>query len=389
MLWSKPETDALIAAAGNLGTAIERQKTDGELRFSEEKFELAFHHTYVAMAISGTEDHKLVDINDAFTKVLEYSREDAIGKRAGRDLNIWPNQSDRDFILDTLQERGYIDEYRAEFRRKNGEIGVGLLSAVNVTIGGKLCQLYTFYDISKLDQLMNELKSKNDELQSFTYTVSHDLKAPLVTISGFLGYLEEDVKKRDSARVSKDILRITEAVKKMQRLLNELLELSRIGRMINPPEKVPFGEIVQDALVAVEGRLKERAVMVEVDADLPSVYGDRVRLIEVIQNLVDNASKFMGDQSHPVIRIGTRMDNGSQVFVVSDNGIGIETDQQERVFGLFNKLDANSEGTGIGLALVKKIIEVHGGTIWIENNTTERGTTFCFTLANDTERGTT
>ena len=385
--WSKAETDALIAAAGNLGTAIARQQSDDELRISEEKFELAFHHTYVAMAISGVEDHNLVDVNDAFTKISGFSREDAIGKRAGRDLKIWPNQSDRDFILNTLQEKGYIDEYRAEFRRKNGEIGVGLLSAVNVTISGKQCQLYTFYDISKLDQLMSELKSKNDELQSFTYTVSHDLKAPLVTISGFLGYLEEDVKKGDSVRVNKDILRITEAVKKMQRLLNELLELSRIGRMMNPPENVPFGEIVQDALRVVEGLLQEKHVKVEVDADLPSIYGDRVRLTEIIQNLVDNAAKFTGNQSHPVIRIGTRMDNGTQVFFVSDNGIGIEEDHRERVFGLFNKLDANTEGTGIGLALVKKIVEVHEGTIWIENNLTDTGTTFCFTLAAVPERG--
>src|SRR5690606_1819992 len=164
-------------------------------------------------------------------------------------------------------------------------------------IGDKPCQLYSFYDISKIDQLMSELRSKNDELQSFTYTVSHDLKAPLVTISGFLGYLEEDVKKGDEARVSKDILRITQAVAKMQRLISELMEVSRIGRIVSPPEDIPFSEIVQDALKAVEGRMKESQVKVEVDADLPSVRGDRVRLVEVVQNLVDNAAKFMGAQS--------------------------------------------------------------------------------------------
>ena len=104
MPWSKAETDALIAAAGNLGTAIERQLADQALRISEEKFQLAFHHTYVAMAISSVEDHTIVDVNEAFTKVSGYSREEAIGKRAGRDLNLWPHQLDRDFILE-LEKR--------------------------------------------------------------------------------------------------------------------------------------------------------------------------------------------------------------------------------------------------------------------------------------------
>jgi PAS domain S-box-containing protein len=379
--WSKTETDVLVAAASNLGTAIERQQADHALRVSEEKFELAFHHTYVAMAISNANDHRLLDINEAFTKVTGYTREEAIGKMAGRDLKIWPNQEDRDFIINTLEQQGYIDEYRAEFRRKNEEVGVGMLSAVKVSIGGKPCQLYSFYDISRIDQLMSELKSKNEELQNFTYTVSHDLKAPLVTISGFMGYLEQDARKGDAERVNKDILRITEAVVKMQRLLNELLELSRIGRLMNPPENVPFDEVVQEALRVVEGRLQARQTQVKVDADLPSVYGDRIRLIEVVQNLVDNAGKFMGEQTNPSIRIGVERRNESPIFFVRDNGIGIEPEYFERVFGLFNKLDTNTEGTGIGLALVKRIVEIHGGTIWVESDGSGKGSTFYFTLA--------
>ncbi|MBK9926805.1 MAG: PAS domain S-box protein [Anaerolineales bacterium] len=381
MPWSKTEADALVVAASNLGTAIERQQADRALRVSEEKFELAFHHTYVAMAINNTNDHRLLDINEAFTKVTGYTREDAIGKRAGRDLNIWLNQEDRDFIINSLEQQGYIDEYKAEFRRKNGEIGVGLLSAVNISIAGKPCQLYSFYDISRIDQLMSELKSKNEELQSFTYTVSHDLKAPLVTISGFMGYLEQDARKGDIERVSKDILRITEAVVKMQRLLNELLELSRIGRLMNPPEDVPFGEVVQEALRIVEGRLLARQVRVEVEADLPSVYGDRIRLVEVVQNLVDNAAKFMGEQTDPCICIGVKWRNGSPVFFVRDNGMGIEPQYFDTVFGLFNKLDAHSEGTGIGLSLVKRIVDVHGGSIWVESEGIGKGSTFYFTFA--------
>jgi signal transduction histidine kinase len=243
------------------------------------------------------------------------------------------------------------------------------------------CYLYTLYDISKIEELLNELKAKNEELQSFTYTVSHDLRAPLITISGFLGYLEEDAKKGDVERVQRDALRINEAVSKMQRLLSELLELSRIGRLMNPPEDVPFGEIVQEALKLVQGRLEEKQIKVRIDANFPSVYGDRIRLIEVVQNLVDNAAKFMGSQQNPIIEIGVKNENERALFFVRDNGIGIVPEQHERVFGLFNKLDANTEGTGIGLALVKRIIEVHDGKIWIESDGNGSGTIFYFTLA--------
>ena len=166
----------------------------------------------------------------------------------------------------------------------------------------------------------------------------------------------------------------------MQKMLSELLELSRIGRLMNPAEEVSFGEIVQEALRLVEGRLAEKQVQVRVDTEFPIVQGDRLRLVEVVQNLVDNAAKFMGNQPNPQIEIAVKTENGKSMFYVSDNGIGIEPSQHERVFGLFNKLDTNTEGTGIGLALVKRIIEVHGGKIWVESDGNGNGTTFYFTL---------
>jgi len=378
--WSNVEADALIAAAGNIGTVIERQITDENLRASEEKFNLAFRHTYVAIALSKTSDHTLLDVNDSFCKITGYSREEVIGKRAGRDLHVWVNQEDRNTIVDRLGKQGYVDEYKAKFRRKNGQEATGLLYAVNVSIANEPCELYSFVDISNIERLLDELTEKNNELEAFTYTVSHDLKAPLVTISGFLGYLEHDARNGEYERLNKDILRISEAVSKMQMLLNELLELSRIGRITNPPEAVPFRDIVDEALSLTQGRLGKNQVQVEVEAELPIVYGDRARLVEVIQNLVDNAAKFMGEQPKPLIRIGRILDNDRIIFYVRDNGIGIQPEQTERVFGLFNKLDPYTEGTGIGLALIKRIVEVNGGKIWVESKGIGKGTTFYFTL---------
>lgn len=380
MPWSQAEIDALIAAAGNISVTIERQQADEALRASEEKFQRVFHYAIVPMVIGRSKDGVILDANDAFRKRTGYTSEEVIGKTSG-EINLWEKAEERDSLIEIVERKGYADEVKVGFRRKDGVIRVGLVSVVEVQIGDEPCRLFTFIDISEIDQLLNELKAKNEELQSFTYTVSHDLKAPLVTIAGFLGYLEQDAEKGELERIRTDAQRIREALAKMQRLLSELLELSRIGRLMNPPEEIPFGEIVREALSLVEGRLRTRQVQVKVEAGLPSVYGDRARLVEVIQNLVDNAAKFMGDQKEPLIEIGVDELNGDRIFFVRDNGIGIPPEQTERIFGLFNKLDIGSEGTGIGLSLVKRIIEVHGGKIWVKSEPGS-GATFFFTLAN-------
>jgi signal transduction histidine kinase len=182
-------------------------------------------------------------------------------------------------------------------------------------------------------------------------------------------------------RMRSDMQRITDATNKMQQLLNDLLELSRVGRTKNESELFSFEELVRDAVELVQGTIMERGVAVHIDTEMPNVYGDKRRLLEVVQNLVDNAAKFMGDQPAPRIEIGLNedTDDGMPIFHVRDNGIGIASEHHERVFGLFNKLDVKSDGTGIGLALVKRIVEVHGGRIWVQSEPGE-GTTFYFTL---------
>ena len=230
------------------------------------------------------------------------------------------------------------------------------------------------------ETLINQLEAKNAELERFTYTVSHDLKSPLITIRGFLGFLQPDAETGNFDRLRSDVARITAATDKMQRLLNELLELSRIGRIVNAPQEISMTQLAQEALSLVEGRVTASKAQVEITPDLPTVQVDRVRLVEALQNLFDNAMKFMGDQPEPRLEIGLRADADPPVFFVKDNGIGIDPKYHDRVFGLFDKLDAKSEGTGVGLALVKRIIQVHGGRIWIESAGLGTGTTFCFTL---------
>ena len=228
---------------------------------------------------------------------------------------------------------------------------------------------------------VQELESKNAELERFTYTVSHDLKSPIVTISGFLGFLEQDLRKENYKAMPDTINRIHAAAKKMEQLLKELLELSRVGRLVNPPKDIPFGDLVKETLELVDGSLRENQVEVRVEAEFPIVHVDRTRIVEVLQNLITNAAKFMGSQKNPTINIGINVIDGETVFFIKDNGMGIAPEFHERIFGLFNKLDPFSTGTGIGLALVKRIIEVHGGRIWVESDL-GKGTTFFFTLDN-------
>jgi PAS domain S-box-containing protein len=232
-----------------------------------------------------------------------------------------------------------------------------------------------------LEQSSRELQERNDELARFTYTASHDLKSPLVTVKAFLGYLEQDTLNQDTEAIKKDRQYIYTAVDKMTRLLDELLDLARVGHKMNPPVEVPLQVVVKDALDMVAGWIIQHGVEVVVTKEPIMLCGDRTRLVEVFQNLVDNAIKFMGDQPAPRVEIGVEKAGDEHVFFVRDNGMGIDPRYQPKVFGLFEKYDPASKGTGIGLALVKRIVEVHGGKIWVESAGIGKGTTFRFTLA--------
>lgn len=234
-------------------------------------------------------------------------------------------------------------------------------------------------ELSERQKLVIELEEKNAEMERFTYTVSHDLRSPLVTIKGFLGMLEKDIRENNTARTQSDMQRIASAADKMDNLISELLELSRIGRIVNPPELLDMNSLIHDALETVDVRLRSKNVHVTIQPDLPNLFCDRVRMREVFENLIDNAIKYMGSQDTPVIEIGSRAGK-VPVFYVKDNGIGIAPSYHDTVFGLFNKLDPRSEGSGAGLAICKRIIEMHNGRIWVESEGLGKGSTFCFSI---------
>jgi ligand-binding sensor domain-containing protein/signal transduction histidine kinase len=230
-----------------------------------------------------------------------------------------------------------------------------------------------------LSAINQELERKHAELERFTYTVSHELKSPLVTIQGFLGYLDKDLTSGQGDRVQKDMKRISDATEKLRVVLDELLELSRVGRRANPPEEVSMAELAHEVCEMLAVQIAGRGVTVKVDPQLPAVHGDRTALREVLLNLVENAVKFMGDQPHPRIEIGGLTGPSGVTCHVRDNGVGIPARYHERVFELFEQL-APGEGTGVGLALVRRIVEEHGGRVWVESEGAGCGACFCFTI---------
>ncbi len=234
--------------------------------------------------------------------------------------------------------------------------------------------------LRKLKENAAELEARNAEMGRFTYTLSHDLKTPLITIRGFLGLLRKDLETGNVEATRRDMERIHDAAGNMYRLLDELLALSRIGRVVNPPEEVSLADLAREAAATQGAHLVERGVEVAIDPALPVVRGDCVRLLEVLVSLLDNAVKFLGDAAPPRIEVGQRRQDGETVVLVRDNGIGIDPRYHQKVFDLFDRLDPSVEGTGVGLTLVQRIIELHGGRIWVESEGSGLGSTFCFTL---------
>jgi signal transduction histidine kinase len=275
---------------------------------------------------------------------------------------------------------------------KELQVLVAFLSATSLLMGSAISTHWrTERELAAQNRALRtvraQLEAKNAELARFNYTVAHDLKNPLVTIKNFLGLLRQDAARGDAERIRHDLERLENAAAWMQLLVWELFELSKISSRTDAPRLVPLAEVVREAVDGLSGRIADREIGVEVAEDLPQVLGDREQLLRLVRHLLDNAVQYLGDQPSPRIEVGIRR-NGKPVgagdgpvIFVRDNGIGIAPEYHDKVFGLFERLaPESSAGTGIGLTLVKRIVEVHGGEIWVESEGLGRGSTFCFTL---------
>ena len=387
------DADGAFVCRVMLSDITERRKAEDALRESEGQLRASMEDAPDGVYLNDLAGNFLYG-NRKTEEIIGYRREEIIGKNM-MELNLLPPDGlakAAELLQDNIRGKSTGPD-ELTLNKKDGNHIIVEINTSLVRRHGQPVVIGFVRDITErkraeeaVRRKAKELQEKNDELNRFTYAVSHDLRSPLVTIRTFQGQLEQDLRSQDAARIEMDLGYIRNAADKMSRLLDELLRLSRVGRIMNPSEEAPLQAVVKEALDLVAGRITARGVQVDLTEEPVVVTGDRTRLVEVFMNLVDNAAKFMGDQPAPRVEIGVEQVGEELALFVRDNGIGIDPRLQPMLFGLFHKLDPGSEGTGIGLALVRRIVEVHGGRIWVESEGPGKGTTFRFTLAK-TRRG--
>ncbi len=232
----------------------------------------------------------------------------------------------------------------------------------------------------KIKDALTELSLSNAELQQFAYVASHDLQEPLRAIAGCVQLLQQRFQGKLDARADEYIAHAVDGATRMKALINDLLEYSRVGTRLNALQSTDCNQVLQSALRNLQTAMEEKKAQVTSDP-LPTLLADETRLMQLLQNLIGNALKFSGDRP-PAIHVSAKRVDGSWQFSVRDNGIGIEPQYAQRIFGVFQRLHTRREypGTGIGLAICKRIVERHGGRIWLESEP-GKGSTFHFLIS--------
>ena len=350
--------EQILAVIRNI---TETKKAEVALKESEEKYRLVFEKMFNAFCICEgifDENEQLIDVitldvNPAYEKMFNLKKEEVQGRKISDMVKLYDDYWFKIYekVLKT-GESVVVERYSIGWK-KYLSVGAFKYKANQFAI--------VFVDITdrkKSEEIINEqikaLEAKNTEMESFTYTVSHDLRSPLITIKGFASILKEDIKDGKTDRVESDLERIEKAADKMQVLLEDLLELSRVGRTIKAPSEFSMVHVAYEVKELLDGIIEKMGIEFEIDENMPLAYGDKNRIVEVVQNLVENSVKFMSKKSKPVIKIGFTKRNDEIYYFVKDNGQGIEDKYQDKIFGLFKKIDQSTEGSGIGLAIVKK-----------------------------------
>lgn len=326
---------------------------------------------------------RILMVNKSFLDISGYEKKELIGKYAN---DIFPVEGDMQSIKEENSERikGKSRSYEVKCRTKTGEIRHCLISgALNYNLKGEVIGSIGIYlDITPLkilqlqkEKLLLELEKSNNELQEYAHIVSHDLKSPLRSIDALVNWIKEDNKDKLDDVSIKNIALVEETLEKMDQLISDVLMYSSLGAKVLDKETIDLNELVEELKKIL---FVPDHISIHILNTLPRIQGDRTKLKQLFQNFISNAIKF-NDKEKGVIAIDVKEEGEFYKFSVKDNGIGIEEQYHDKIFKIFHSLHKRKDSTGIGLSIIKKIVDLHKGQIWIESQLGQ-GTTFYFTL---------
>jgi PAS domain S-box-containing protein len=396
-----PEADLLemLATIGSqVGQFVERKRAEEAVREIEEGFRSAFQDAPIGIALVSVAPEsagRLLQVNKALSEITGHSEERLYSFALSALTHPDDREAERPFLEKLLA--GEIPNYQREERylRSDGSVVWVMVSVSTVhnSEGRLLYAVAQIQDITErkqaeqslaaaaaeLERRATELERSNSDLQQFAYVASHDLSEPLRMVSSYVQLLAKRYQGKLDADADDFIGFAVDGATRMQALIDGLLSYSRVGTSDYAFHAVDCSEIVQQTLAMLETRIRETGADVTVDP-LPTVHGDPTQLGQLFQNLIANAIKF-ADKEPPRVHVSAERDGRSWRFVVSDNGIGIDPKHVERIFQVFQRLHSREAypGSGVGLAICKRIAERHGGRIWVEPNP-GGGTRFCFTI---------
>jgi PAS domain S-box-containing protein len=330
---------------------------------------------------------EIVECNLTFAGEIGLDREEILGRD---ELDFFADES-KERVLEArehLRTEGVVENVDVTVRRADGTTFDALLSATAIREDGEVtASRSALRDVTELKETERRLRDRtrrleqsNEELEQFAYLASHDLQEPLRMVASYTQLLARRYEDELDERAQKYIGYAVEGAERMKTLLNDLLEYSRIGRPDDSMETVELQEILDSVQSNLTIRIREAGAQVDV-GDLPAVYGDRTMLISLFQNLIENGIKFSEAETPRVEVEAVEVSDEARTIEVRDNGIGFDTDNADRMFQMFQRLNERSafEGTGTGLAIVKKIVDAHGGDMSVDSTPGE-GSCFRVTL---------
>jgi PAS domain S-box-containing protein len=357
----------------------ERKKVEDQLKKYNDLFTGLFEYNPAAFALSNLTDDKIVNVNESFLNMFGFfSKDEAIG-RTSTELNLITDPKQRDEIVKQMKAGNREVTLEGEVRTRQGNLKWVQVSMIRVEMEKHPGLLTVLLDITSRKKAEDQVVAINKELEAFTYSVSHDLRAPLRAVNGYAKMLLEDFGEKLEVEAKNNIEAICYNAVKMGNLIDDLLAFAKLGRKEPEKKMIDMNELVEGTLSELKKTGTHRAVIKT--GKLHKIKADYGLLHQVVYNLLSNAIKYSSKKENPIVEIDSSETVDEIIFSIKDNGVGFDMKYYNKLFGVFQRLHSprDFDGTGVGLAIVYRIIAKHGGKVWAEAEP-DKGATFYFSL---------